>query len=177
MTCLYCTFESTSALRPLSCLALLNIATEMADVESFEEMVGTREVAAVATESGGTVATESGGTVATESGGTVATESGGAGTTGDETVATVGDEAAATGWIMYMDEGPYTIDVRHVEAMVGSTREAADGDRIRRGRDGDETGGPRDETHGHVMQHITKILFTNRFSQFLLQKNSAKSRL
>ena len=33
--------------------ALLNIATEMADVESFEEMVGTREAAAVATESGG----------------------------------------------------------------------------------------------------------------------------
>ena len=50
----------------------------MADFESFEEMVGTREAA-------------------TESSGTVATESGGAGTTGDETVATVGDEAAATG--------------------------------------------------------------------------------
>ena len=89
----------------------------MADVESFEEMVGTREAAAVATESGGTVATESGG----------------AGTTGDETVTTVGDEAAATGWIMYADEGPYTIDVRHVEVMVGTTREAADGDRVRRG--------------------------------------------
>ena len=55
----------------------------MADVESFEEMVGSREAAAAA------VATESGGTVATESAGTVATESGGAGTTGDETVATV----------------------------------------------------------------------------------------
>ena len=49
----------------------------MADFESIEEMVGTREAAAVATESGGTVATEAGGTVATESGGTVATESGG----------------------------------------------------------------------------------------------------
>ena len=150
----------------------------MADVESFEEMVGTREAAAVATESGGTVATESGGTVATESGGTVATESGGTvatesggvGTTGDETVATVVDEAAATGRIMYADEGSYTIDVRHVEAMVGTTREVADGDRVRRGRDGDETGGPRDETHGHVMQQIIQILFTNRFSQFLLQK-------
>ena len=94
----------------------------MADVESFEEMVGTREAAAVATESGG------------------------AGTTGDETVATVDDEAAATGRIMYSDEGPYTIDVRHVEAIVGTTREAADGDRVRRRRDGDETGGPRDET-------------------------------
>ena len=106
----------------------------MADVESFEEMVGTREVTAVVTESGGTVATESGG----------------AGTTGDETVATVGDETAATDGIMYADEGPYTIDVHHVEAMVGTTREAADGDRVRRGRDGDETGdetgGPRDET-------------------------------
>ena len=41
---------------------------------------------------------------------------------------------------MYAAEGPYTIDVRHVEAMVGTTREAADGDRVRRGRDGDETG-------------------------------------
>ena len=47
---------------------------------------------------------------------------------------------------MYADEGPYTIDVRHVKEMVGTTREAADGDRIRRGRDGDETGGARDET-------------------------------
>ena len=106
----------------------------MADVDCIEEKVGTREAAAVATESGGTVATESGG----------------AGTTGDETVATVGDEAAATGGIMYLDEGPYTIDVRHVEAMVGTTREAAGGDRVRRGQDGDETGnktgGPRDET-------------------------------
>ena len=134
----------------------------MADFQSIEEMVGTREAVAVATESGGMVATESGGTVATEFGGTVATESGGAGTTSDETVATVGDEAAVTGRIMYADEGPYTIDVRHFEAMVGTTREAADGDRVRRGRDGDETGvetgSPRDETHGHVMQHI-KILF------------------
>ena len=51
---------------------------------------------------------------------------------------------------MYADGGPYTIDVRHVEKMVGTTREAADGDRVQRGRDGDETGdetgGPRDET-------------------------------
>ena len=64
--------------------------------------------------------------VVTESGGAVATESGGVATTDDETVATAGDE------------------------MVGTTREAADGDRVRRGRDGDETGdetsGPRDET-------------------------------
>ena len=70
----------------------------MADVESFEEMVGTREA------------------VATESGGAMATESGGAATTDD---AMAGDEATATGGIMYAAEGPYTIDVRHVEAMVG----------------------------------------------------------
>ena len=73
-----------------------------------------------------------------------------AATTGDETVATAGDETAATGGVMYADEGPYTIDVRHVEEMAGTTREATDGDRVRRGRDGDETedetGGPRDET-------------------------------
>ena len=51
---------------------------------------------------------------------------------------------------MYADECPYTIDVRHVEEMVGTTREAADGDRVRRGRDGyetgDETAGSKDET-------------------------------
>ena len=44
---------------------------------------------------------------------------------------------------MYADDGPYTIDVRHVEDMVGTTREAADGDRVRRERDSDET---EDET-------------------------------
>ena len=61
---------------------------------------------------------------------------------------------------MYVDEGPYTIDVRHlclasiakfcdgdfeenIEEMVQMTREVADGDRVRRGREGDETG---DET-------------------------------
>ena len=62
----------------------------------------------------------------------MATESGGAATTGDETVATAGDETAATGGVMYADEGPYTIDVRHVEEMDWTTREAADGDRVRR---------------------------------------------
>ena len=124
----------------------------MANVENVGEIVGTREAeaAAVATESDGAVATESGGAVATESGGEVATESRGAAITSDETVATAGDETAATGGVIYADEGPYTIDVRHVEEMVGTTREAADGDRVRRGRDGDETrdetGGPRDET-------------------------------
>ena len=34
----------------------------------------------------------------------------------------------------------------NVEEIVGTTREAADGDRVRQGRDGDETGGPGDET-------------------------------
>ena len=49
--------------------ALRNFGTDMAGVENVEEMVGTREAAAVATESGVAVATESGGAVATESGG------------------------------------------------------------------------------------------------------------
>ena len=57
-----------------------------------------------------------------------------------------GDETGGPGGVMYADEGPSTIDVRNVEKMVGTTREAADGDRVRRGRDGDETGGPGDET-------------------------------
>ena len=54
---------------------------------------------------------------------------------------------------MYVDEDPYTIDVPHVEEMVWTTREAVDGDRVQRGRDGYETGdetggpgGPEDET-------------------------------
>ena len=34
----------------------------------------------------------------------------------------------------------------NVEEMVGTTREVVVGDRVRRGRDGDETGSPRDET-------------------------------
>ena len=59
------------------------------------------------------------------------------------------NEMAATGGVMYADEGLYTIDVRHVEEMMGTTREAADGDRVplRRNGDktGDETGGPGDE--------------------------------
>ena len=138
VTCLCCIFELTSAI--FIWRALRHFATDMANV--VEEMVGTREAEAaeVATESGGAVVTESGGAVATESGGAVATESGRAATTGD---ATAGDDTAATCGVMYAAEGPYTIDVRHVEAMVGSTREAADGDRVRRGsgdrvrRDGD----------------------------------------
>ena len=103
----------------------------MANVENVEQMVGTREAQAAATQSGGAVATESGE----------------AATTGD---ATADDETAAASEVLYADKGPYTIDVRHVEEMVETTREAADGDRVRRGRNGnetgDETGGPRDET-------------------------------
>ena len=102
----------------------------MANVENVEEMVGIREAAAVATQSDGAVETESGGVVATESGG----------------AATAGDETVATGGVMYADEGPYTIDVRHVEEMVGTTREAADGAESGGDETGDETGGPRDET-------------------------------
>ena len=34
----------------------------------------------------------------------------------------------------------------NVEEMVGTTREVTGGDRVRRGRDWDETGGPGDET-------------------------------
>ena len=58
------------------------------------------------------------------------TESGGAATTGDETVAMAGVETVATSGVMYADEGSYTFDVRHVEEMVGTTREAVDGDRV-----------------------------------------------
>ena len=60
------------------------------------------------------------------------------------------NETAATGGVMYVDEGPYTIDIRHLclasiakfcdEEMARMTREAADGDRVWRARDGDETG-------------------------------------
>ena len=63
------------------------------------------------------------------------------------------NETAATDGIMYADEGSYTIDVRHVEEMVGTTREAVDGDRVRRGRDGDETG---DETGGPGTRPATR---------------------
>ena len=111
----------------------------MAHVECFEEMVGTREAAA--TESGGDeTATKLGTRPAVP--GTRPT------TRGRRRLVT--NETAATGGILYAVEGPYTISVRHVEAMVGTTREAADGDGVRRGRDGDETGddtgGSRDET-------------------------------
>ena len=112
MTCLFCIFEWSSAIFVWQ--ALRNFVTVMANV--IEEMVGTREAEAAA--------------VTTESGGAVATESGEAATTGD---ATAGDDTAANCGVMYAAEGPYTIDVRHIEAMVGTTREVADGDRVRRG--------------------------------------------
>ena len=35
------------------------------------------------------------------------------------------NETAATSWVMYADEGSYTIDVRHVEEMVGTTASQA----------------------------------------------------
>ena len=63
----------------------------MADVESFEEMVGTREAAA--------------------------TESGGVMTTGDETVATADDETAAAGVIMFTDEGELEFDEDEMSAL------------------------------------------------------------
>ena len=94
------------------------------------------------------MATESGGAVATESGGAVATESGEAATTGGETVATAGDETAANGEVMYVDEGPYIIDVRQVEKMVGRLEKR----RMATESGGDktatrpETSSPRDET-------------------------------
>ena len=69
------------AVRHLCLASTAQFATDMADAENVEEMVGTREAEAAV--------------VATESGGTVATEFGGAATTGDETVATAGDETAA----------------------------------------------------------------------------------
>ena len=80
--------------------------------------------------------------MATESGGAVATESGGTATAGD---VMAGDDTAATGGIMYAAEGPYTIDIRHVEAMVGTTREAA---RTRRRRDRRSQGRDRRQDGG-----------------------------
>ena len=113
----------------------------MAHVECFEEMVGTREAAAVATESGGDETATKLGTRPAVPGTRLTTR---------RRRRLVTNETAATGGILYAAEGSYTIDIRHVEAMVGTTREAADGDRVRRGRDGDETGdetgGSRDET-------------------------------
>ena len=62
--------------------------------------------------------------------------------------ATAGDKRdGGDRWIMYAAEGPYTIDVRHVEAMVETTREAADGDRVR-GRDRRSQGRDRRQDGG-----------------------------
>ena len=64
--------------------------------------------------------------------------------TGDKTAATAGDERdGGDRWNNVC--GRRFVDVRHVEEMMRTTREAADGDRVQRGRDGDETG---DETGG-----------------------------
>ena len=79
VTCLCCIFELTSAI--FVWRALHTFATDIANVENVEEMVGTRKAEAAA----------------------VATESGGAVTTGDETVATAGDETAVTGGVIYAD--------------------------------------------------------------------------
>ena len=62
---------------------------------------------------------------------------------------------------MYVDEGPYTIDVRHVEKMVGTTREAADGNRVRRGQDGDETGTRRADSGTRPATRWRRRLVTN----------------
>ena len=94
----------------------------MADVECFEEMVGTREVAAVATESGGDETAMKLGTRPAVPGTRPTTR---------RRRRLVTNETAATGGILYAAEGSYTIDVCHVEAMVETTREAADGDRVR----------------------------------------------
>ena len=75
------------------------------------------------------------------------------------------NETVVTGGVMYADEGPYTIDVRHlclatmanfamadfeenVEEMVGMTREAAFGDRVQRGRDRRSQGRDRRQDDG-----------------------------
>ena len=42
------------------------------------------------------------------------------------------NETPAIGGVMHADECPYIVDVCHVEKMVGTTREAADADRVRR---------------------------------------------
>ena len=46
-------------------------------------------------------------------------EAGGSGDETNEKTAAAGDERGSGGGVMYADEGPYTIDVRHVEEMVG----------------------------------------------------------
>ena len=95
----------------------------------------------------------------------VATESGGSGDeTCDKMAATAGDERdGGDRWGNVCGRRTSAIFVwralrnfamadfeENVEEMVKTTREAADGDRVRRGRDsdetGNETGGPGDET-------------------------------
>ena len=85
------------------------------------------------------------------------------------------NETVATGWVIYADEGPYTIDIHHVEEMVGTTREAAGGDRVRRGRDrqfrgrvrrqdgGDRLGTIEDESPYTIdVHHVEEMVETTR---------------
>ena len=113
--------------------------------------------------------------VVTESGGDeTGDETGSPGDeTGDNTAATAGDErdgghrwGNVCGRRSIYNRRPSSLfgehceilrwqTLRNVEEMVGTTREAADGDRVWRGRDGDETGdetdGPGDETGDKAM--------------------------
>ena len=61
----------------------------------------------------------------------------------------VTNETAATGGVIIRTKVRIQSTVRHVEEMVGTTREAVDGDRVRRGRDGDETGDETGSPGGH----------------------------
>ena len=70
-------------------------------------------------------------------------------------MATAGDETAASGGVMYADEGPYTIEVRHVEEIVGmiekrrvATESGRHGRRQDRGRDRRSQGRDRRQDGG-----------------------------
>ena len=104
VTCLCCIFEPTSAIRPPSCFA--HITTDMAGVESFEEMVGSREAAAVPTESGGDE---------------TATRPAVPGTrpTTRRRQQLVTNETATTDGVMYTDEGELEFDEDELAALEG----------------------------------------------------------
>ena len=90
----------------------------MAGVESFEEMVGTREAAAVATESGGAVETESGGDeTATRPGTRPAVPGTRSATRWRRRLVT--NETTATGGIMYTNEGELEFDEDEMAALEG----------------------------------------------------------
>ena len=108
VTCLCCIFEPTFAIRPPSCFA--QITTDMSGVESFEEMVGAREAAAVATESGGDeTATRLGTRPAVP--GTRPT------TRRQRRLMT--NEMATTDGVMYTDEGELEFDEDELAALEG----------------------------------------------------------